>query len=46
MTEVLISSYQARKYKNILDSEYLEFQGRFINNSEQGWLIVDDIDIC
>ena len=46
MTEVLISSYQARKYKNILDSEYLQFKGKFIDNSEQGWLIVNDIDIC
>ncbi len=46
MTEVLISSYQARKYKNILDSEYLQFKGKFIDNLEQGWLIVNDIDIC
>ena len=46
LTEVLISSYQARKYKNILDSEYLVFQGKFVENFESGWIIIEDIDVC
>jgi len=46
LTEVLISSYVARKFLNILDSEYLTFSGEYIDNLDFGWIIVDDIDIC
>ena len=46
LTEVLISSYAARKFLNILNSEYLTFSGEFIVNSDLGWVVVEDIDIC